>query len=232
MEYDPLVREKALAHIESHGLAPTHRRIVAMVGENREVLDVGCATGYLAEALSGKGCRVCGIEKDRDAAERARGTCFRVVTGDAGDPEVLRQAGSGYDVIICADILEHLQDPWSVLRVLRSMIVPGGDVIVSVPNIAYWRMRLSLLTGHFDYTDTGLLDSTHLRFFTVRTFRETARSCGYRIEDFLINDAGLPGFPHPVDWDRLPPFFRKIIAMLPNICVFHAIYRLKDAGER
>ncbi|MBN1878772.1 class I SAM-dependent methyltransferase [bacterium] len=229
MEYDPRVRQEALAHIEAFGLAPTHRRIVEMAGKDRYVLDLGCATGYLAKALKANGCSVTGIEKDSEAAVAARSSCRLVLTGDAGDPEILRQAGGGYDVIICADILEHLPDPWLILKTLRGMLAPRGELLVSIPNIAYWRMRLCLLAGNFDYTDTGLLDSTHLRFFTVRTFKRMAAACGYRVTGFVINDAGLPGFPHPVDWDRLPGCMRKMAEWFPNLCVFHAIYRLKKA---
>lgn len=229
MEYNPEVRQKALAYIEQYGLAPTHRRILALIGLDKKVLDVGCATGYLAEALAANGCEVTGIEKDQTAAGSARAICHRLVIGDAGDPEILRQAGAGYDFIVCADILEHLADPWSVLRTLRDLLGQKGEVIVSIPNIAYWQMRLRLLAGRFEYTDTGLLDSTHLRFFTVRTFREMVRSCGFKIESMIINDAGLPGFPHPVDRDRIPRWIFRMVEWFPNACVFHAIYRLKPA---
>lgn len=230
MEYDPKVREKALKHMETHGLAPTHRRIAAMVAPGGRVLDVGCATGYLAEPLSADKCRVTGIEMDAAAAEKARTHCVKVVTGDAGDPAVLRTAGDGFDTIICADILEHLADPWTVLRTLREMLVPGGQLLVSVPNVAYWRMRWDLLMGRFNYTDTGLLDRTHLRFFTVKTFRETAQACGFDVNEMIVNDGGLPGFPHPVDWDRLPRWIRAVVKRLSNVCVFHAIYRLVPAA--
>ncbi|MCD4654463.1 class I SAM-dependent methyltransferase [bacterium] len=231
MEYDFSVRKKALEHIETHGLAPTHNRIVSLVGSARKVLDLGCATGYLSQALTENGCQVVGIEMDQAAADKARLFCQYVITGDAGDPAVISQAGSDFDFIVCADIIEHLIDPWTVLRTLRQMLAPGGELIVSVPNMAYWRMRWDLLLGRFDYTDTGLMDRTHLRFFTVKTFIETARNCGFLVSERIINDAGLPGFPNPVDWSRLPGWICKIVEMFPGLCVFHAIYRLHPIAD-
>ncbi|MBN1296622.1 class I SAM-dependent methyltransferase [bacterium] len=236
MEYDASVRRQALLHIETHGLAPTHRRIVSLVGAGKHVLDIGCATGYLAEAMVANGCMVTGIEQDADAAETARRYCRDVIVGDAGDSAVLAQlahAGAVYDVVVCADILEHLIDPWHILSMCQSLLHPASrdrQILVSIPNMAYWRMRWDLMRGRFEYTDTGLLDRTHVRFFTDRTFREMAERCGYRIAGQVINDAGLPGFPHPVDWDRLPVWVRKIVTARPNLCVFHSIYRLVPAS--
>ena len=227
MEYRPEITQKAQEHIRIHGLAPTHRRIVDIVGNNRVVLDVGCAWGYLAEALRVNGCRVTGIEKDAAAAEQAREFCENIVIGDADDPDVLREAGKDFGVIICADVLEHLVDPWTTLKSLKNLLASNGELIVSIPNIAYWQMRLHLLIGRFDYTDTGLLDRTHLRFFTVDTFHRLLSECGLTVTDRIINDAGLPGFPLPKDWDRLPSWVKRMVIWFPNLCVFHAIYRLK-----
>jgi methionine biosynthesis protein MetW len=227
VKYDCNTSKKALKHIETHGLAPTHKRIVDMIGNNRAVLDVGCATGYLAEAIAANECRVTGIELDTDAAEKASRFCRNVITGDAGDSDVLKQAGKSFDYIVCADILEHLADPWMVLSTFHGMLVKDGEVIVSVPNIAYWQMRWKLLLGRFDYTETGLLDRTHLRFFTVRTFIQTAESSGYDLIEMVVNDAGFPGFRYPRDWQKLPEWMRWFFKKCPNLCVYHAIYRLR-----
>lgn len=231
MEYRPEITRKAQEYIRTHGLAPTHKRIVEITGKNRVVLDVGCAWGYLGEALSTNGCRVIGIEKDAAAAEQAREACEKVLVGDVDDPRVLSSAGKDFDVIICADVLEHLVDPWTALKTLKNLLGPEGELIVSIPNIAYWQMRLHLLKGRFDYTDTGLLDRTHLRFFTIDTFKQMLRECGLKITERIINDAGLPGFPRPKDWSRLPSWVKQMVTWFPNLCVFHAIYRLKPERD-
>lgn len=232
MKYDPDVRKKALEHIEQFGLAPTHKRLINAIPAGARVLDLGCATGYLSEAIAAKGCEVVGVEMDADAAHQAQRFCSHLLVGDAGDPDLLDRLPGTFDIVVCADILEHLSDPWTVLRILGKTLNPQGKLLVSLPNVSYWKMRFDLLRGRFNYTDTGLLDRTHLRFFTVNSFRSVARDCGYSIQQMIINDAGLPGFPHPVDWESLPKLVRWLVNLRPNLCVFHAIYTLtRDSGK-
>ena len=86
-----------------------------------------------------------------------------------------------YDVVLFGDTLEHLPDPGAVLARLRSRLKPGGALVVSLPNVANWAIRLSLLAGRFRYTDRGILDRTHLRFFTRRTLIELLEGAGFRV---------------------------------------------------
>jgi 2-polyprenyl-3-methyl-5-hydroxy-6-metoxy-1,4-benzoquinol methylase len=171
------------------------------------VLDVGCATGYLAAELSRRGCTVDGIEFDPVAAQQARSHCREVVVGDLEAPstqaEVQRMlAGTRPDVIICADVLEHLRDPWTVLAWLRALLAPGGRAVISVPNIAHWTARRALLRGRFDYTDYGLFDRTHLRFFTRASAAELAHRAG-----FAVRAERLAGAPLPLE-SRVPALGR------------------------
>jgi SAM-dependent methyltransferase len=111
-------------------------------------------------------------------------------------------AGVRPDIIICADVLEHLRDPWTVLAWLRTLPAPGGRAVISVPNIAHWTARRALLRGRFDYTDFGLLDRTHLRFFTRATAAELARRAG-----FAVRAERLAGAPLPLE-SRVPALAR------------------------
>jgi SAM-dependent methyltransferase len=188
--------------VAEHGLSESHRLVLEHVPDGARVLDVGCATGYLAAELVKRGCTVDGIEFDRDAAEQARAHCREVVVGDLEAPfthaEVERMlAGARPDVIVCADVLEHLRDPWTVLAWLRTLLAPGppgdaGKAIISVPNIAHWTARRALLRGRFDYADHGLFDRTHLRFFTRDSARELARRAGFAVQQERPTSAPLP----------------------------------------
>jgi methionine biosynthesis protein MetW len=193
--------------VAAHGLSAAHRIVLDEVPDGARVLDVGCATGYLAAELARRGCTVDGIEVDPAAAQQARTHCREVVVGDVEAPaaraDVERMlADSRPDIIICADVLEHLRDPWTVLAWLRTLLAPGGRAVISVPNIAHWTGRRALLRGRFDYTDYGLFDRTHLRFFTRASAAELARRAG-----FAVRAERLAGAPLPLE-SRVPALGR------------------------
>lgn len=161
------------------------RTIIAnWVQPNSAVLEVGPGDGVVGAWLrANKGCRVVGVEYVPAAAEQARNRFDAMIVGSIEDLTVQEQVRSyaPYDALIFADVLEHLVDPWGVLRALRPLLNPDGRVLLSVPNIAHWTARLSLLRGKFDYTDGYLMDRTHLRWFTWKSARELAPRAGYRI---------------------------------------------------
>jgi 2-polyprenyl-3-methyl-5-hydroxy-6-metoxy-1,4-benzoquinol methylase len=149
----------------------SHSVILRWLGEGRgrRLLDVGAADGLLSRGLTERGWRVTGLEKDPAAAAAGSPYCERMIVADLdrGVPD----AGGPFDVIVYADVLEHLAAPAAGLAYVDRDLAPGGDVILSVPNVAHLWMRLSLLAGRFQYGPRGILDETHLRFFTDRSLR-------------------------------------------------------------
>jgi len=126
--------------------------MVEMVGSNKNVLDVGCATGYLAKTLKAFGNTVTGLEYDPEAAERARQFADKVVVADLDHSDLTDVlAGETFDVIVFGDVLEHLRDPLPPLRQARSLLAPGGYIVISIPNVAHGDVRMSLLLGRFTY---------------------------------------------------------------------------------
>ena len=157
----------------------SHAQILELVGGNKRVLDIGCATGYLARALVAQGCTVSGVEYEADAAEQARPTLDRLLVGDLEELDLVEFFGRDqFDALVFGDVLEHLRDPLSVLRKARPLLARGGCVVISVPNIAHGAARLALLKGRWEYRQLGLLDTTHLRFFTLASLREMLREAG------------------------------------------------------
>jgi 2-polyprenyl-3-methyl-5-hydroxy-6-metoxy-1,4-benzoquinol methylase len=149
------------------------------------VLEVGPGDGVIgAWLVTTKHCRAVAVEVAAAAEERLREVFDHVVIGSIESLDVAQQAAAlgPYDAVIFADVLEHLVDPWQVLRQTRPMLATGGHVLLSVPNIAHWSARLNLLRGRFDYTNGYLMDRTHLRWFTQRSARAMAREAGYRVE--------------------------------------------------
>lgn len=134
------------------------------------ILDVGSASGYLGKIWRARGHYVAGIEYDAASAEQARQyyDAFQVADVETF-PFPYREE---FDYIVFADVLEHLRDPAAVLRRCIPALKQSGKIIISVPNIANWVMRLSLLFGKFDYMDKGILDRTHMRFFTLRSLKQ------------------------------------------------------------
>jgi 2-polyprenyl-3-methyl-5-hydroxy-6-metoxy-1,4-benzoquinol methylase len=164
------------------------------VPDGARVLDVGCATGYLAAELTRRGCRVIGVEADPVVAERARAHCEAVVVGDVEDDAWRSELGAlaPFDVVLCGDVLEHLRDPWSALRALAVLAAPGGKVVLSVPNVAHWTGRRAVGRGRFPYAEHGLFDRTHLRFFTRASAHHLAQSTGLRVVEERFGPAPVP----------------------------------------
>ena len=169
------------------------KKMLHLIGENKRVLDVGCATGYLARLLTKRECQVTGVEVNQEAAEVAKQYCEQVVVADldfVSLPKAL--PNQTFDVVVFGDVLEHLRDPWRVLEETRQLLQPEGYVVVSVPNIAHGAIRLALLEGRFEYMRLGILDDTHLRFFTRKTVEELFERSGYFID--VIDRTKLPIF--------------------------------------
>jgi 2-polyprenyl-3-methyl-5-hydroxy-6-metoxy-1,4-benzoquinol methylase len=156
--------------------------VLAYAPQNAVVLEGGVSSGYFARVLTSAGMVVDGLELDPDAAERARQVCRHVWVGDlqAVDDDEL---DGPYDVLLFGDTLEHIPDPAAVLRRLRTKLRDDGVLVVSIPNFANWAVRLQVLSGRFRYNDRGILDRTHLRFFTEKSVRELFAAGGFEVVD-------------------------------------------------
>ena len=165
-------------------------RLARWLTPGATVLELGAAAGYFTEWMRGRGCTVDVVELDPEAARAARPFARRVVVADLdaeGWEAALRQgAGEGegaprYDFIVCADVLEHLRDGVRLLARLRPLLAPGGELLLSVPNVAHAAVIAGLLDDRFEYGGEGLLDPTHLRLYTWRSL--AAGAARRRIRD-------------------------------------------------
>jgi methionine biosynthesis protein MetW len=178
--------------------------ISRQVPPGARVLDLGCAAGALGAALmETRGCRVVGIEMDVDAAASARQKGLEVHVADLATVDLGALLDRRrFDRIICADILEHLVDPEAALSRIVPLLEDGGAIIASIPNISHIDVQLMLAADRWEYVPAGLLDRTHLRFFTVAGIRRLAEGCGLRITS--LEAVHLP-LLHTEIWDRTPP---------------------------
>ena len=160
----------------------SHAYAEDLAGTGHEVLDIGCGEGILAAALSKNGNRVTGADiLARPANESALAQYFSVDLNDGIGPVIEALHGKTFDRVLLLDVLEHLVRPEPLLRQVRQVLKPDGRLILSVPNIANFTIRIWLLFGQFDYTERGILDKTHVRFFTRKTIRRMLRENGYEV---------------------------------------------------
>jgi SAM-dependent methyltransferase len=146
----------------------------------RRVLEVGCGCGELGRLLRSRGHRVTGIELVADMAEYARCRLDRVVTADV-ERDGFPFPPASFDALIFADVLEHLVDPWRVLREAVEVLAKDGVVVASIPNVQNIDVLFRLLRGRWDYRERGILDIGHLRFFTLHTIRALFAQAGLMV---------------------------------------------------
>lgn len=155
------------------------------------VLEIGCGRGDTLAWLKSLGNTqsTYGIELFADSAEAARTKVDHVLCGDF-EALTLPEDFSGFDVILCLDVLEHFVDPWKALARIDALLAPSGCIITSIPNVRYFRVVLPLLLqGRWQYENSGILDRTHLRFFTRQTAIELMTSSGLSLD--AVSSTGL-----------------------------------------
>jgi 2-polyprenyl-3-methyl-5-hydroxy-6-metoxy-1,4-benzoquinol methylase len=167
----------------------SHGRIFSLLASRPRgrILDLGCSSGQLTARLHAAGHEVTGVDVVEVPDVRRRMTRFLSADLDAGIPA---EAGSGYDVVLAADVLEHLREPERLLRDARRALRPGGSLIVCVPNIGHWYPRFRTALGRFDYDQRGPLDRGHLRFFTRRGIKRLLKREGFELR--RVEPVGLP----------------------------------------
>lgn len=155
-----------------------HAMAIRMVGRDRRVLEVGCSVGHVTEHLVANGNDVVGIEIDPAAADEARRFATAVHVADLDRTPLDELVEGPFDVIVFGDVLEHLRDPSAALADAVRLLADEGHVVVSIPNVAHADVRLMLLEGRWEYQEHGLLDDTHLRFFTREGLHDLLAGCG------------------------------------------------------
>lgn len=210
------VNRKTYPYLEevNDGILRQFRRLLPFTGR---VLDVGCGRAALGDAIRQLDWEVWGIEQSAEACATAGKRLHRLLETDLHDYDRVRKEldGTTFDGLIFSDVLEHVYDPRTVLEKYLAFVKPGGRVFISVPNAVVWTNRLRLMCGRVTYTDTGIMDRTHIRFFTFRTARQLVESTGCRIEridstPYLVR-AVLPLVKHRLQGSNAVPNPRAII---------------------
>src|SRR4051812_5365456 len=155
--------------------------MLASAPADSRILDVGAAAGYLDRELQARGHRVTAIEQNAARADQARPYCEELIVGDVESLDLRSHAGE-FDYLVLGDVLEHLKDPSAALARLLETLKPGGRILACVPNVANLYVRFKLMMGKFEYEPRGIMDASHLRFYTLRGLRELVQGAGLEIE--------------------------------------------------
>jgi len=154
--------------------------LASMVEPGQRVLELGTGPGTVTRILHDKGCKVTGVEMDPDTLATCAPFCERTLQANLEDPLWWQPLeGEKFEVIICADVLEHLRDPRPLLEKLPVFLRDGGCVLMSLPNASHLTIVASLLGGRFPYQKNGLLDNTHLKFYGREDLDALLRECGF-----------------------------------------------------
>lgn len=198
------------------------------------ILDIGCGTGRLGEFLRSKGNECFGITISDEEAEIAKNRLNRVIVTDIETTEELPFENHFFDIAIFADVLEHTRNPEYILGLIRTYLKPNGLIIVSVPNVANIIVRLNLLGGRFDYENFGIMDNSHLHFYTLKTARSLLKSMKFEITNIKFTNQNWR-FPNWIarpfsfcEWEVRERMTRWWPELFATQFVFYA--RPKEAG--
>ena len=232
MKSDPAAAELYEARAQTYAafgngaIAARAREILPPQGS---VLDLGCASGGLLALLRGQASLLAGLELSETAAKAAAQVADLVVQGALEDPDLPFEAGF-YDLVVLADVLEHLADPYAALRRAIGWCKPRGAILISVPNIAHWRARLTLVRGRWPAEERGTFDASHLRWFTRDSVATLLADAGLvRLElgaivPALRNHVRLPGRVEA----RVEPAWQALGRRAPGLLGYQVI----AAGRR
>lgn len=210
-------------------LSETHFKIIEIAGGNKEVLELGSSTGYLTKQMNRRGCLVDIVEIDKADAQVAEKFARKTYVGSLEDLDFIEKIDRKYDVIVASNILEHLKNPFKILRLIKDKLKKDGQVLIALPNIACWAIRKDLFfKGKFDYKETGILDKTHLRFFTYFTAQDLVKESGLKILDIVPTEISYPLHFRILKLGYLGKILDRIISKqllnrFPNLTVSHLL---------
>ena len=155
------------------------------------ILDLGCGEGNLGEALeSNFDCHVTGVTYDQNEYERAKSRISDVIVADLNTIDF--DKNKKYDCIICSHSLEHLYEPQQLLQKCRSILNQEGVIVIALPNVLFWQQRIQFIKGNFKYSDGGIMDRTHFRFYDWESAHELFKSADF-VVDYSESTAHVPG---------------------------------------
>ncbi len=215
-----------------------HTQCLKLISSNSKVLDVGCAVGALGEYLyQEKNCEVVGVDFSEDFIKvcEEKGCYSNLFNINLNILNSQLDSYKGYfDYILLADVIEHIYSPEELLSKIKNYLKPEGKIILSVPNIVHGSIKLNLLKNEFNYTEMGLLDRTHIRFFTKNTINELVTKLKFNIVENNAVIIPFSTYYEPVDIFSFPIGVLNYLKKSDESYVYQYILKLeilKNIGD-
>lgn len=202
--------------------------VVRIVGTNKEVLEVGCGPGSITKLLAVQGkCKVTGLELDPEAIKKVTPYCVEVMQADlnTSDWPTLITNEKKFDVVVAADVLEHLYDPLTNLKKMSSFINDSGYMVISLPHVGHAAVMSCLFNGDFQYRDWGLLDRTHIRFFCLKNIQDLFAQAGLKIIEAAYVTKPAEETEFASSWAKLPNEVKSAFNRAPHAHVYQVVIK-------
>lgn len=220
-------------HVYERKISDTERSslsvLASLIRPGAKVLDLGCGSGALGHYLrTRQECTLDGVTLSTVEAELARPSYRRMEVANLEHCDLATLfAGERYDQIVCADVLEHLSAPERTLDACRALLAPGGELLISIPNAGYAGLVAELMHGEFTYRDEGLLDRTHLRFFTRQSLTRFLQAHGWGLQSLDTIHRTMHESEFKANFDQLPPSVASYLLSVPDALTYQFIAQAK-----
>jgi 2-polyprenyl-3-methyl-5-hydroxy-6-metoxy-1,4-benzoquinol methylase len=202
--------------------------VVRMVGQRKKVLELGCGPGSITKIMAEQsGCKVTGLELDSEAIEKVTPYCVKVIQADLNsrDWPSLLDSDQKFDVVVAADVLEHLYDPWVNLQNFIPLINESGYIVISLPHVGHAAVMSCLYNGDFAYRSTGLLDRTHIRFFCLKNIEDLFAQAKLKIIEVAYVTKSIGDTEFSDSWEKLPMSVKQALISAPHSDIYQVVIK-------
>jgi 2-polyprenyl-3-methyl-5-hydroxy-6-metoxy-1,4-benzoquinol methylase len=227
------MKDKRLKYDYHLGTDSAGERVVRIIGANKRVLELGPGPGTITKLLTKEsGCRVTALEIDAEAVKKLEPYCEHVYQADlnaANWPDAVQDNGK-FDVVTATDVLEHLYEPLAVLKAMKGLLGESGCIVVSIPHAGHSVIHACLLDEDFEYSDIGLLDRTHIRFFGIKNIQRLFEDAGLKIvhAEFVVREPEHTEFAKR--WANTSQEVRNVLAKNPFGSVYQVVVKAVPAN--
>ena len=202
--------------------------VIHLVGQNKRVLEIGCGPGSITKILATKRqCSVTGLELDVEAIKKVRPFCENIFQADLNSkdwPTLLDGLGQ-FDVVVAADVLEHLYDPWVTLQKMVPLVKQNGYIVISLPHVGHAAVMSCLFNGDFQYVNHGLLDRTHIRFFCLKNIEDLFYQAKLKIIEVVYVTKPSEETEFAAGWAKLPSFVKHALNSAPHSDIYQVVVK-------